>query len=94
MNCLVRQAVRHRIYFIVGLALAGLTRSASAANQTPTVSPVHLNSALPYKISLQPFDFGAASLPTLHSFAAGHYDGKWVLIAGRTNGLRPAGADR
>jgi hypothetical protein len=75
-----------RILF-AGLAAVGLARNAAADNQTPTVSPVHLNSPLPYKVSLQPYDFGAASLPTLHSFAAGHYDGKWVLIAGRTNGL-------
>jgi hypothetical protein len=26
-------------------------------------------------------------LPTLHSYAAGHHDGKWILLAGRTNGL-------
>jgi hypothetical protein len=69
------------------LALPSVSRDAVAANQTATVSPVHLNSALPYRVSLEPYDFGAARLPTLHSFAAGHYDGKWVLIAGRTNGL-------
>jgi hypothetical protein len=72
---------------LAGLLVACLGGEAASANQTPTVSPVHLNSSLPYKVSLQPYDFGAASLPTLHSFAAGHYDGKWVLIAGRTNGL-------
>ena len=46
-----------------------------------------LNGSLPYKVSLQPYDFGAAELPTLHSYAAGHHDGKWVLISGKTNGL-------
>jgi hypothetical protein len=69
------------------LALVGVSRNVIAANQTATVSPVHLNSPLPYKVSLEPYDFGTAPLPTLHSFAAGHHDGKWVLIGGRTNGL-------
>jgi hypothetical protein len=58
-----------------------------AEHQTPTFSPVHDGSSLPYRVSLVPYDFGAAALPTLHSFAAGHHDGKWVLIGGRTNGL-------
>ena len=58
-----------------------------AANQTPTVSPIQLNSTLPYKISVEPFDFDAAGLPTVHSYAAGIVDGKWVILAGRTNGL-------
>ena len=48
---------------------------------------MELNSALPYRVSLQPYDFGPAALPTLHSFAAAENDGEWVLIAGRTNGL-------
>ena len=30
---------------------------------------------------------GTASVPTLQSFASGIYNGQWVLIAGRTNGL-------
>ena len=60
---------------------------AFAAHQTDTLTPIVLNGSLPYKISLQPYDFGAAELPTLHSYAAGHHDGKWVLISGKTNGL-------
>jgi hypothetical protein len=60
---------------------------ARAANQTATVTPIQLNSSLPYQVTVEPYDFGAAALPTLHSFAAGHVNGKWVIIAGRTNGL-------
>jgi hypothetical protein len=63
-----------------------------AANQTSDLSPVALNGPSPFKVSLQQYDFGAASLPTLHSFAAGQYNGLWVLIAGRTNGLHGFGA--
>jgi hypothetical protein len=78
---LLRQAI------FAGVAVVWIGGRVSAEHQTTTLSPVHLNSVLPYKVSLQPYDFGAASLPTLHSFAAGHHDGKWVLIGGRTNGL-------
>jgi hypothetical protein len=58
-----------------------------AAHQTNTITPIILNGNLPYKILLERYDFGAADLPTLHSYAAGLYDGKWVLLAGKTNGL-------
>jgi hypothetical protein len=58
-----------------------------AANQTATLTPILLNTRLPYKITPEPYDFGTAELPTLHSFAAGKHEGKWVLLAGRTNGL-------
>lgn len=58
-----------------------------AANQTPDVSPIDLTGNVPYRITLREYDFGAAELPTLQSYAAGVYDGKWVLISGRTNGL-------
>ncbi len=69
------------------LLLLSIVRISPAAHQTGTFSPVSLNSPLPYRIALEPYDFGAAPLPTLHSYAAGQYDGKWVLISGRTNGL-------
>jgi hypothetical protein len=58
-----------------------------ADHQTATVSPVNVGSSYPYSISVQNYDFGAAELPTLQSFASGEYNGKWVMLAGRTNGL-------
>jgi hypothetical protein len=60
---------------------------ALAANQTATLTPIQIGSQLPYEIRLLPYAFGSAELPTLHSFAAGQFEGKWVLISGRTNGL-------
>lgn len=58
-----------------------------AANQTSTVTPVQLNPSVPYRIEVRPYSMGAATLPTLHSYAVGEYDGKWLFLAGRTNGL-------
>lgn len=66
------------------LAMVG---PALAQHQTPNVSPVQIGSPLPYQVELRAANFGAAELPTLHSYAAAHYQGKWVLVAGRTNGL-------
>jgi hypothetical protein len=60
---------------------------ARGAHQTDTFSPVLTSSPLPYKVTVTPYDFGPADLPTLHSYAAGHHDGKWILIGGRTNGM-------
>jgi hypothetical protein len=83
------------VYTILRLALIAIASispwrlddSLLAANQTETLTPIHLDSQLPYRIKVKPYNFGATALPTLHSFAAGHFEGKWVLLAGRTNGL-------
>jgi hypothetical protein len=64
-----------------------LILSVDAQHQTPTTSPVNVNSNVGYTLSIRPVDFGIANLPTLHSYAVGSYDGKWVMVAGRTNGL-------
>ncbi len=58
-----------------------------AQHQTPTTSPVSVNSNLGYTIGLRPVSFGSVDLPTLHSYSVGTHDGKWVMMAGRTNGL-------
>jgi hypothetical protein len=76
---------RRALWSVVGIVLS--VSSAPAANQTVDITPIQLNSALPYKISLQPYDFGPAALPTLHSYNAAEIDGKWIVFAGRTNGL-------
>jgi hypothetical protein len=39
----------------------------------------------PYEVSLQPVTF--TGLPGLHSFAHGQYQGEWVLVGGRTDGI-------
>lgn len=59
----------------------------AAQNQTATTTPLSPASALPYQVALQPLDFSEIDLPTLHSHAVGNFDGKWLFISGRTNGL-------
>ncbi|MGI9457293.1 MAG: hypothetical protein ACR2NU_12085 [Aeoliella sp.] len=63
------------------------TSIASAQHQTTSFSPVSIGSVLPYQVELRQTTLSGAVLPTLQSFAAAQYDGKWVLMAGRTNGL-------
>src|SRR5262245_31927788 len=75
----------HSFWIVLFVVVA--SRAARADNQTATADPIEIGGALPYQISLATYDFGAANLPTLHSFASGMYDGKWIMLAGRTNGL-------
>ncbi len=57
----------------------------AADNQTSTLSPVLSQEDLPFTVSLEVADF---ELPNgLHSCATAVYNGKWLLLAGRTNGL-------
>ena len=63
------------------------TAFGESPHQTQTFSPIGGDDVLPYRIAVRPYDFGDDDLPTLHSFASATYDGKWVLLAGRTNGL-------
>jgi hypothetical protein len=59
----------------------------SEPHQTATFSPILSGDDLPYQVTVRPYDFDDASLPTLHSYAAATHAGKWVILAGRTNGL-------
>lgn len=62
---------------------------AVSPNQTDTVSPIHNGSKLPFQVSVELADF---SLPNgYHSGVTGIYEGKWILLAGRTNGLHGFG---
>ncbi len=72
--------------WLVLFASLVLSPIAQAANQTAAVSPVQ-NGGLGFGVDLRPHNMGQAVVPTLHSFAAGEHNGKWVIIGGRTNGL-------
>jgi hypothetical protein len=69
------------------LLLACVAAPVQAQNPLGVYTPIELNPTLPYRVELREYSMGTADLPTLHSFAAGHYDGKWIMISGRTNGL-------
>jgi len=73
---------------LLALALCSIAvGSLFGANQTETTSPIYSASSLPYRLEIRDVETSGFDLPTLHSFAAAKHDGKWVLLAGRTNGL-------
>ena len=62
---------------------------AGSPNQTDTLSPIYPGSSLPFQISVELADF---ALPSgYHSGVQGTCEGKWILLAGRTNGLHGFG---
>lgn len=83
---MIRQPLKLNLSWIL-LAIVVLPTAAHSQHQTSTFSPIELNPSLPFHIQLKEYDFGSGELPGLHSYAAGRYDGKWVLLAGRTNGV-------
>lgn len=67
-------------------ALLFCSQLLSAQNQTDTISPIlPEDESLPFTISVELAPF---TLPTgIQSYAGGILNGKWLLLAGRTNGL-------
>ena len=70
-------------------AAAGWISCASAQNQTATLSPVDPTNSVPFHVQIQT----AFTLPQgLQSFVVGTDGGKWLLLAGRINGLHGFGS--
>lgn len=56
-----------------------------ADNQTPDISPIYPGSELPFEVKIKTADF---ELPNgWHSGTFATFEGKWLIIGGRTNGL-------
>lgn len=65
------------------------SRSVWGQNQTTTLSPIFPENSLPFTLQIDVADF---MLPAgIQSYASAIYDGKWLLLAGRTNGLHGFG---
>jgi hypothetical protein len=68
--------------------MAGWSAWASAQNQTTNLTPVIPSNSVPFSIQIQ----AAFLLPSgLQSFVVGTSHGKWLLLAGRINGLHGFG---
>src|SRR5690554_1845822 len=70
---------------LLAMLLGCCAATARAQHQTDTFSPIALSGGLDVRLSR--VDFGDTTLPTLHSAAKAVYDGQWVMVAGRTNGM-------
>ena len=80
MKCLSLVSVL--IYFALG---TGALSANTTANQTDELSPILPGATLPFRVVIEQANF---QLPEgLQSGAFGVYQGLWVLIAGRTNGV-------
>lgn len=65
--------------------------SLSASNQTSSLSPIFSGYDLPYRVQIEEANF---DLPNgVHSYSFAQYDGKWLLVGGRTNGMHGFNAD-
>ncbi len=74
------------------LGSAAVTSSALAQNQTPALSPITPGTGLPFRIAI---DFAGFSLPGgIHSYVTGSANGKWLFLAGRTNGMHTFNNDK
>ncbi len=75
-------------YFFLLLMTSSLF---AGPNQTDTLSPILSEDDLPFVITIEE---ETLQLPAgIHSGAGANYKGKWVFIAGRTNGLHGFGAE-
>lgn len=76
-------------FIFTAYALTVMAEESSSINQTPDVTPILSGSALPFTVQIEQANF---SLPAgIQSFASAIYKNKWLLIAGRTNGLHTFG---
>lgn len=72
-------------FFLITISLNCYSQCPPCANQTANLSIPLSDDSLPYQISVEQADF---CLPAgLQSFAFAVYEGEWLFIAGRTNGL-------
>lgn len=75
----------HRSIASIGLALA--VQSLSGQHQTATLTEPYVNGSIPYTVEIKEVSLAPAILPNIHSVAAAEWQGQWILIGGRTNGL-------
>lgn len=68
-------------------ALVLTTALTHAANQTANFTSITLTNNLPYTVTLDVHDMGAATVPTLQGMAKAQIGDEWIILAGRTNGL-------
>lgn len=79
----------HFIYFGFLIFAFSISQSLVGDNQTETTSPIFPEDTLPFTIAIEE---APLMLPGgIHSGASANYQGQWVLLAGRTNGLHGFG---
>lgn len=79
------------LYFLVSVFFISVSAAFATDNQTDDLSPILSQNSLPFSIDIQQANF---QLPQgVHSGIIALYQGLWVIMAGRTNGLHGFGPD-
>ena len=74
----------YRVAVLAGLLLGG---PVWGQHQTDNFSLPYLDGILPYSVEIREVSLEPAAVPNIHSIAAAEWQGQWVFLAGRTNGL-------
>ncbi|MBS0629248.1 MAG: hypothetical protein JSS30_03380 [Verrucomicrobia bacterium] len=77
--------LKTKIFLSLVLCRALFADCPTCSNQTPYFTPPLAESSLPFRVVVETADFSLTN--GLHSFAFASYEGEWLLLAGRTNGL-------
>jgi len=56
-------------------------------HQTATLTEPFVNGSIPYEVELREISLAPAPIPKIHSAAVAEWQGQWVILGGRTNGL-------
>lgn len=72
--------------FIVLLCFE-IGHSVMGQHQTTVLTEPYVNGSIPYTLEIKEVSIGSASVPNIHSIAAAEWQGQWVFLGGRTNGL-------
>ena len=85
------KAPHHLQALILAIAMGLSAISTAQINQTALISPILFNSELPFKVCIQ-VDHDAQGNPFLlpnglQGYSIGFYEGQWLILTGRTNGL-------
>ncbi|MGI9243844.1 MAG: hypothetical protein ACR2RV_23810, partial [Verrucomicrobiales bacterium] len=76
-----------RSFALLQLLVLSAAHLALAEHQTTVLDEPHVGGSLPYEIELTEISLAPAQLPNIHSAAAACWRGRWIILAGRTNGL-------
>lgn len=74
------------IAIVAGFSL-GSPFSATAQHQTETLTTPLINGRIPYSVEIKEVSLVPAAIPNIHSIAGAEWNGHWIILAGRTNGL-------
>jgi hypothetical protein len=74
-------------YRFASFAWFWFTCAVFGQHQTQTLTEPYVGGAIPYTVEIKEVSFPSTPIPNIHSIAAAEWQGQWVFLGGRTNGL-------